>query len=77
MIYPYKINTREDLLRLSELACEEDFPIYINTTHGQLDARSLLGLFSILGKEINLAAPDHCNADDFAKFIEKLETIEN
>ena len=77
MIYPYKINTREDLFRLSALACEEDFPIYINTPHGQLDVRSLLGLFTVMGKEINLAAPDHCDADAFSKFIEKLETNEN
>ena len=73
MIHPFKIETREDLIRLSELACQEDFPIYISTAYGQIDARSLLGLFTVMGQDINLVAPDHADADDFFKFINKLE----
>lgn len=73
MIYPYIIETKEDLYRLSELASQEDYPIYISTDMGQLDAKSLLALFTILGKEVNLVAPDHANAKDFVHFIEKLQ----
>ena len=72
MIYPYTFNSKEELFRLSELASREDFPIYISTPYGQLDARSILGLFSIKGKEINLVAPDSANDDKFWKFIQKL-----
>jgi hypothetical protein len=72
MVYPYKINTKEDLVKLSELACKEDFPVYISTPYGQIDARSLLGLFTILGKDIHLVAPDHASVNDFYKFIDKL-----
>lgn len=72
MVYPYKIETKEDLYRLSELASKEDFPIYITTEHGQLDARSLLALFTIFGKEVNLVAPDHINGKDFVRFVNKL-----
>ncbi len=75
MIYPYRIETKEDLIRLSELACKEDYPIYISTPYGQVDARSLLGLFTVMGQDINLVAPDHSCAKDFSKFITKLETI--
>jgi hypothetical protein len=75
MYYPYKIETREDIIRLSELACKEDFPIYISTAYGQIDARSLLGLFTIMGQDINLVAPDHTNATEFSKFIAKLEKV--
>jgi hypothetical protein len=73
MHYPYKIETREDLIRLSELACKEDFPIYISTAYGHIDARSLLGLFTVMGQNINLVAPDHAKAAEFSKFIDKLE----
>ena len=73
MIYPYKIETREDLVRLSERACQEDFAIYISTPYGQIDARSLLGLFTVLGQDINLVAPDHANATEFSAFVDKLE----
>jgi hypothetical protein len=73
MVYPYKINDREDLVKLCELACKEDFPIYISTEYGQIDARSLLGLFTVVGKDINLVAGDHTCAKEFTKFITKLE----
>ena len=75
MIYPYKINSKDDLVKLCELACKENFPIYISTDYGQIDARSLLGLFSIIGKDINLVAPDHSCSKGFGKFIYKLENI--
>ena len=75
MVYPYKVNSKEDLIRLSELACQENFPIYITTQYGQIDARSLLGLFTILGKDINLVAPDHSCSKEFSKFISKLEAL--
>lgn len=73
MTYPYKISSKDDLVRLSELACKEDFPVYISTPYGQLDARSLLGLFTIVGQDINLVAGDHACAKEFSKFINKLE----
>lgn len=73
MTYPYRVDSTEDLIRLSELACKEDFPIYISTPYGQLDARSLLGLFTLVGQDINLVASDHSCAKQFTKFITKLE----
>ena len=72
MVYPYKVETRDDIVKLSELACKEDFPVYISTPYGQIDARSLLGLFTILGQDIHLVAPDHASAKDFYKFLDKL-----
>ena len=72
MIYPYTFNSKEELFRLSELASKENFPIYISTPYGQLDARSVLGLFSIMGKEINLVAPDCADIEKFQGFINKL-----
>ena len=75
MVYTYKVSSKEDIIKLSELACKEDFPIYISTPYGQLDARSLLGLFTLMDEEINLVAPDHSCAKEFSKFINKLENI--
>lgn len=74
MVYSYKIESTEDIVRLSELASKEDYPIYISTPYGQIDARSLLGLFTVVGQDINLVAPDHSCAKDFSKFISKLES---
>ena len=71
MVHPVKFETKEDLYRFSELASQEDFGIYISTPYGQLDAKSLLALFTILGKDVNIVAPDHASADKFIAFLKK------
>ena len=71
MFQPIKFDTKEDLYRFSELASQQDFNIYISTPYGQLDAKSLLALFTILGKEVNIVAPDHSSADKFLAFLDK------
>ena len=71
MVTPIKFETKEDLFRFSELASKQDFNIYIGTEYGQLDAKSLLALFTILGREVNIVAPDHASADKFIKFLDE------
>ena len=71
MVTPVKFETKEDLFRFSELASKQDFNIFIGTDYGQLDAKSLLALFTILGKEVNVVAPDHASADKFMKFLDE------
>lgn len=73
MFSSIKFETKEDLYRFSELASQEDFNIYISTEYGQLDAKSLLALFTILNKEVNVVAPDHVDVDTFIKFLNKYE----
>ena len=70
MVTPVKFETKEDLFRFSELASKQDFNIYIGTEYGQLDAKSLLALFPILGRELNIDDPDHASADKFIKFLD-------
>lgn len=69
MIQPVRFETKEDLYRFSELASKQNFNIYISTPYGQLDAKSLLALFTILGKDVNIVAPDHTSANEFQKFL--------
>ena len=73
MVQSVKFESKEDLYRFSELASKEDFGIYISTPYGQLDAKSLLALFTILGKDVNIVAPDHASAEKFRAFLEKYE----
>ena len=71
MTQSVKFNSKEDLLRFSELASKENFNIYISTDYGQLDAKSLLALFTILGKDVKVVAPDHADVDEFLAFLRK------
>ena len=69
MIQPVRFKTKEDLYRFSELASKQDFNVYISTEFGQLDAKSLLALFTILDKEVNIVAPDHADPNAFFDFL--------
>lgn len=71
MTLPIKFNTKEDLYRFSELASKEDYGVFITTAFGQLDAKSLLALFTILGKDVNVVASDCADAKKFQELIEK------
>ena len=71
MTLPVKFETKEDLYRFSELASKEDYGIFISTAFGQLDAKSLLALFTILGKNVNVVASDGADAKKFQDFLEK------
>lgn len=71
MVHPVRFETQEDIIRFSEMASKENFNIYISTAHGQLDAKSLLALFTTLGEEVNIVAPDHANAAKFSAFLNK------
>lgn len=72
--HPFKVESKEDLQRLSELASKEDYNIYLSTSTAMFDAKSLLALFTLLGKEVSLIAPDHADSKKFTKFIEKLNS---
>ena len=76
MIQPVKFETKEDLFRFSELASKQDFNIYISTEYGQLDAKSLLALFTILGKDVNIVAPDHASANKFMDFLDAYNSVQ-
>ena len=71
MIQPIRFSSKEELYRFSEMASKEDYNIYISTDMGQLDAKSILALFTILGAEVNVVAPDHANAEQFCAFLER------
>ena len=71
MVAPIKFKNQEDLYRFSELASQEAYGIYITTAYGQLDAKSLLALFTILGKDVNVVASDCADVEKFNKFLEK------
>jgi hypothetical protein len=71
MIQPIIFHTKEDLHRFSEMASKQDFNIYISTPAGMLDAKSLLALFTILNKEVNVVAPDHADATKFCAFLQE------
>jgi hypothetical protein len=72
MVYPITIQTVEDAQTVCKVACEQDFNIYVSSGTIIVDARSLLGLFALLGCKSNLVAPDSVDYRCFVKTIKRM-----
>lgn len=72
MIIRAKINTAEDVYNLSAVACEQPYDMFVSCEHNIFDARSLLALHVLVGKEVNIVAPDRVDPDKFMKAVKKM-----
>lgn len=76
MVYPIIMKNDKDVYRVNKVACEQPFNLTISSIEGPsviLNAKSLLGLFSLIGKQVYLVAPDHANPMEFDKIIRKMK----
>lgn len=72
MIFPITLNDKKDILRLNELATKESFSLKVSNGSIIIDAKSLLALFSLMGKTVNLVAPDSADPVRFKNLIKKI-----
>lgn len=72
MVHPITLKTKEDVLRLNDLATKENFNLKVSTGSIIIDAKSLLALFALIGKKVNLVASDRTDPETFSNFIKKI-----
>ena len=73
MVYEIKLGNRKDIKTLNDAACEYDGKLTVNCGSTIIDAKSLLGLFTLIGKKnLKLVASDHSKPDDFMEVIRKI-----
>ena len=72
MVFPITLNNKKDILRLNELATKESFSLKVSNGSIIIDAKSLLALFSLIGKTVNLVAPDSADPERFMNLIKKI-----
>ena len=72
MVFPITLNNKKDILRLNELATKESFNLSVSNGSIIIDAKSLLALFSLIGKTVNLVASDTADPAAFAAIVNKL-----
>ena len=68
-----KIETKEKVQRICELATYSPYEVWLNVNGESLDARSILGLFSLVGKEAYVVVEDDVDRDSFNKLMDKIE----
>ena len=66
------IKTREQAEKINELACKAPYEVWLSTDTVMLDARSLLGLFALVGKRVNVVAEDNVNPRSFERLVSKM-----
>lgn len=76
MLMNVKINTKEDVERLSRIASEQPFDMGVHTNVVMLDAKSLLALYTLIGQKVAIVAPDGLNPNYFAKLVKKMKLEE-
>lgn len=72
MRYSTTIKSKEDAIRLNEAATKENYPISVSADSTIIDARSLLALFTLIGCEVFVVAPDHINPTAFINFTKRI-----
>ena len=64
--------TTAQAMKLSELASEAPYEVWLSTDTVMLDARSLLGILSLVGKRASVVAEDNVNPHSFSKLVDKM-----
>ena len=66
------IKSEEQVGRINRLACEAPYEVYLSTDTVMLDARSLLGLYALVGQRAKVVTEDGLNPKMVNRLVEKM-----
>ena len=72
MICPIRMNSHEDVVRVSDIVANSGIEMSVSYGSTMIDPRSILGLFAFIGKDALLVAPDNLNPKYFMKLVKKM-----
>ena len=72
MVKELDIKDAGQVKRISELASKAPYEVWLSTDIVMLDARSLLGLFALVGRKANVVVEDDVAPKSFQKLITKM-----
>lgn len=72
MVKEIMIKDKEQVAKISELACHVPYEVWLSDSTMMLDARSLLGLFALVGKKACVVAEDTVDPKAFARLVNKM-----
>jgi hypothetical protein len=73
MVREIAIKDKAQVEKINELACKAPYEVWMSDGTLMLDARSLLGLFALVGKKANVVAEDNVDPRAFGKLVSKME----
>lgn len=73
MVREIEIKDSEQIKRINEMACKAPYEVWLSTSMVMLDARSLLGLYALVGQRVHVVAEDNINPKSFNKLVDKMQ----
>ena len=72
MVKEIMIKDKEQVEKINKLATHAPYEVWVSNSTMMLDARSLLGLFSLIGKKAQVVAEDSVDPKAFARLVNKM-----
>jgi len=66
------IKSDEQVVRINRLACEAPYEVWLSTDTVMLDARSLLGLYALVGQHAKVVTEDDLNPKAVDRLVAKM-----
>lgn len=67
------IQSKSQIEHINDIACKAPFEIWLHGDSIMLDARSLLGLYALIGQRVHVVAEDDVDPRQFSKIVSKME----
>ena len=67
-----EIKDEAQVEKINQLACETPYEVWLSSGSIMLDARSLLGLFALVGKKDHVVVEDYVTPRSFQKLVTKM-----
>ena len=62
----------EQVQRINRLACEAPYEVWLSNSTVMLDARSLLGLYALIGQRAHVVTEDFVNPKSLDRLVKKM-----
>ena len=72
MFREIEIRNEAQVEKINQLACDAPYEVWLSSGSVVLDARSLLGLFALVGKKAHVVVEDHVTPRSFQKLVTKM-----
>ena len=67
-----EIKDEAQVEKINQLACETPYEVWLSAGDIMLDARSLLGLFALIGQKAHVVVEDYVTPRSFQKLVTKM-----
>ena len=72
MVKEIEIKNEAQVEKINRLACSAPYEVWLNAGSVMLDARSLLGLFALVGKRASVVVEDDVPSGSFDRMVAKM-----